>query len=206
MKTSLTVVLPVHNGEHRLRQNVREMLEIASDLTKRFSILIVDDGSTDDTYELACELAAEFPQVSVLRQAVQSGLGAALSAARKHIDADVVVVHDGTNDLSPEQIYKLWHQYHDRSFGERETAHRLDSSELAATHRALERAHRNLLGFSLMPSLGQTLDESTTDGNVHGEIWRQDAGAGRRAKNVGSIPKLPRPNFLQSISNFAWGE
>ena len=54
---SLTIVLPVHNGESRLAASVTEMLELASDLTSRFSIMIVDDGSTDDTSAVAEELS-----------------------------------------------------------------------------------------------------------------------------------------------------
>ena len=57
MNKSLTIVLPVHNGESKLRSCVREILEVASDMTSAFGILIVDDGSTDATYEVAEELS-----------------------------------------------------------------------------------------------------------------------------------------------------
>ena len=50
---SLTIVLPVHNGESRLTQFAGEILELASELTPHFSILVVDDGSTDDTSAVA---------------------------------------------------------------------------------------------------------------------------------------------------------
>ena len=58
---SLTVVLPVYNGETRLRKSVNEILELASELTSKFGVLIIDDGSNDATYEVAEELAAHFP-------------------------------------------------------------------------------------------------------------------------------------------------
>src|SRR3990172_7759911 len=77
LNKSLTIVLPVHNAESRLRTNVRELLELASELTAKFGVLIIDDGSTDATYEVAEELAAHFPQVSVRRHRQCRGLGAA---------------------------------------------------------------------------------------------------------------------------------
>src|SRR5687767_10572113 len=78
---SLTVVLPVYNGETRLRKNVSEILELASELTTRFGVLIIDDGSNDATYEVAEELAAHFPQVKVHRQRHRRGLGSAIDYA-----------------------------------------------------------------------------------------------------------------------------
>src|SRR3954462_3394156 len=67
LNKSLTVVLPVHNGETRLRKSVHEVLELASELTSKFGVLIIDDGSNDATYEVAEELAARYPQVTVRR-------------------------------------------------------------------------------------------------------------------------------------------
>ena len=43
LNKSLTVVLPVHNGETRLRKSVNEILELASELTSKFGVLIIDD-------------------------------------------------------------------------------------------------------------------------------------------------------------------
>ena len=61
----LTIVLPVYNGESRLAELRHQMLELASDLTSHFSIMIVDDGSTDDTSAVAKELSTQYPQVTV---------------------------------------------------------------------------------------------------------------------------------------------
>ena len=58
---SLTIVLPVYNNESQLAPCVGQMLDLASDLTSRFAIMIVDDGSTDDTSNVAQELAREVP-------------------------------------------------------------------------------------------------------------------------------------------------
>ncbi len=107
---SLTVVLPVYNGESRLASCVTQMLELASDLTSQFSIMIVDDGSTDDTSAVAQELSTRYPQVTVQRQRHRSGLGPIISMVRRRVDSDVVIVHDGVTPIDPVKVRRLWRQ------------------------------------------------------------------------------------------------
>jgi glycosyltransferase involved in cell wall biosynthesis len=54
-------------------------------------VVVVDDGSTDDTPAVLAELAA--PDLTVLRQA-NRGKGAAIRAAIPHVTGDVVVIQD----------------------------------------------------------------------------------------------------------------
>ena len=48
----------------------------------RMKVLVVDDGSTDDSFETATELSIEYPQVRVLRRTGQGGLAEALRQIR----------------------------------------------------------------------------------------------------------------------------
>jgi glycosyltransferase involved in cell wall biosynthesis len=70
---SLTFVLPAHDNELQLRRDVVRMLEVASETTNQFTLLNIDDGSTDDLFEVVSELAAGFLQISVGQHAVQPG-------------------------------------------------------------------------------------------------------------------------------------
>jgi GT2 family glycosyltransferase len=57
----LTIVIPVHNR----RQLTRTCLEsLGNQIDRDFNIIVVDDGSTDGTFEM---LAGEFPEVTVLK-------------------------------------------------------------------------------------------------------------------------------------------
>jgi hypothetical protein len=100
----LTVVLPMYNFERQLRQSVSEVLELANTFTHEFSILIFDNGSTDDTYEAACELACTYPQIRVLRHSVRQGLGKVLEIVRSSYTMEMVVVHDGVSPISMSQL------------------------------------------------------------------------------------------------------
>jgi dolichol-phosphate mannosyltransferase len=82
----LSLVIPAYNESAGIRAAVAEADAALSALGIRHEILIVDDGSSDDTYALACAAARGRARVRVLRHARNRGYGAALrtgfSAAR----------------------------------------------------------------------------------------------------------------------------
>jgi cellulose synthase/poly-beta-1,6-N-acetylglucosamine synthase-like glycosyltransferase len=93
VKTSLGIVLPVCNVEATLRRNVQYLLEIIPDLVARFELMIVDDGSTDQTDEIAQDLAREYPQIRVVRHNQPQGLEASIESALPHLASEAVYVH-----------------------------------------------------------------------------------------------------------------
>lgn len=98
MNQTLSVVLPVHNAETTLTRQVRDLLELLADWQTRFEILIVDDGSTDQTPECAQELAREYPQLRLLRNGRRQGKYSAIRRGLRSSQGEVVLVHD---DSSP---------------------------------------------------------------------------------------------------------
>ncbi|MCG8449766.1 MAG: glycosyltransferase [Pirellulales bacterium] len=107
MDKSLTVVLPMHNGERHLRSAVLDLLDLAHELALAMELVVVDDASTDETYETACELARVYPQLTVLRQSVRQGLSAALTLVRNHLSPQIVVVHDGISAIHANELRAL---------------------------------------------------------------------------------------------------
>ena len=74
----LSYFFPVHNEAANLRGLVEEALETLPGLAETFEIVIVDDGSKDETPRLADELAAAHPQVRAVHHPTNLGYGAAL--------------------------------------------------------------------------------------------------------------------------------
>jgi len=156
----LTIVLPVYNFERKLRASVLEVLELAHSFTHDFSLVIVDDGSLDETYEAAFELARTYPQMKVLRQPARQGLGRVLEMVRNNLAAEMVVVHDGISPIDVDQLETLLNSSEigrvelaaesmrdatgQGSCGSRRMA------SLRTLHDDVEHAHRRLTGFCWM--------------------------------------------------------
>lgn len=211
MAQSLTLVLPVHNAEATLPRQVDELLTIAAELTPRFELLVIDDGSNDDTFEIASELAARFPQIRVSRHANHRGLGPTLRALRGRVRSDVVIVQDGASLLDTEQVRRLWIEKTGQQF-------RLDTSLSASTydvsaadlhapasvHSAMAAAHRRLGPHELLPDDDSKTMEAISAAAVPSPVSMRDV---RRGQNgIGSIPLLPVADFLTSVTEFALGE
>ena len=79
MKASLSVLIPVHNAQSTVGDAIGRLLEILPELTNRFEIIVIDDGSSDATCEVADDWARHYPQVRFFRQATLSGWQAAIA-------------------------------------------------------------------------------------------------------------------------------
>ena len=108
MDQSLSVILHVHNAETTLARQIHELLEVLPDLTSRFEVLIVNDGSTDHTEEIAYDLAREFPQLQVARHACRRGPAGAVETGLEHTSGDILLVPEGQASLSSRELQRLW--------------------------------------------------------------------------------------------------
>jgi len=108
LERSLSVLLPVYNLQSRLSAMVRETLEVLSELTRRFEVVIIDDGSTDATIEVADELATHYPQVRIFRHAVHLGRAAAIRTGLDRSTGEIILLQDADGRLPIDEVHKLW--------------------------------------------------------------------------------------------------
>jgi hypothetical protein len=104
---SLSVLLPVQNVQATLHGDVQRVLEVLPELTREFELLIVDDGSTDATYEVACEFARDYPQVKLIRHAQSLGWSASVAREVKQASGDFIIIHSG-GVVQASDIAGLW--------------------------------------------------------------------------------------------------
>lgn len=91
----VTVVVPAYNEGDRIGPVVRE-------LTQMYRVLVVDDGSTDNT---ASE--AENAGATVLRQPQNTGYVAALKRGFQAVTSEVVVTFDADGEHRPDDIERV---------------------------------------------------------------------------------------------------
>jgi len=92
---ALSYFFPAHNEAANLRGLVEEALETLPGLADAFEIVIVDDGSKDDTPAIADELAAAHPEVRAVHHPVNLGYGAALRSGFAAASHDHLAFTDG---------------------------------------------------------------------------------------------------------------
>lgn len=76
--TSLSIVLPAYNEEQVIGQTVSDVLDVVPTWTQDFEVIVVDDGSKDQTTAIVATLIIRDPRVRLVKHEVNYGYGAAL--------------------------------------------------------------------------------------------------------------------------------
>ncbi len=188
LEPSVTVVLPVHNVEATLHGTVQEILDVLPDLTHRFDVLIVDDGSTDGTREIAHDLARDYPQVRVCSRGSRLGRAAAIHAALEQSQGEVVLLHEEDQGTPIDAIHRLWQSIAERALTLDPPQAVLSTAGIRA--RISSRAPRP--GFRVITAAAAPLP---------------DGAAAHGARSAQSDAGKPRgPNYLGQTKRFALDE
>lgn len=168
----LSVVMPVYNEEATLREILRRVTAVP--IPKE--IIVVDDGSTDETRRLLGEIEAEgLPDVPgasnklrVIYQPVNQGKGAALQTGFAAANGDVVVVQDADLEYDPAEYPVLIGPILD---GRADAVY--GSRFLGAPHRVLFFWH--MVGNTLLTTLSNMLTNlNLTDMETGAKAFRAD--------------------------------
>lgn len=113
MSASVSFILPVHNAQNWLVKKTEMLLEELSGLAREFQLIIVDDGSTDDTHSVALELTTEFPQVHLIRQPLPYGRQAAERYGLSIATGKFVFIPADSATVSGRDLHHIWKARHD---------------------------------------------------------------------------------------------
>jgi glycosyltransferase involved in cell wall biosynthesis len=103
----LSVVIPLFNEAENVRDLHAQLTASLEAFGRSYEIILVDDGSTDDTVPRLLAIEAQDPRVRVLSLRRNFGQTAAFSAGFDHARGEVVVTADGDLQNDPQDIPRL---------------------------------------------------------------------------------------------------
>ena len=104
MQPELSIVIPVHNESPNIKPLYEELTQTLGQYGRAYELLIVDDGSTDDTFEQLAALQARDPLLRVIRFRRNFGQTAAFAAGIAAARGRLVVTSDGDLQNDPRDI------------------------------------------------------------------------------------------------------
>ncbi len=109
LKEKVSIVIPAYNEAERIEQNLEEVVKTFNEFGCSWEIILLDDGSTDDTFEKALELSKKYPgQIIAKKNPLNLGKGRAIKKAMHYIRGDYIVFLDADMDLHPLQVQTLF--------------------------------------------------------------------------------------------------
>jgi glycosyltransferase involved in cell wall biosynthesis len=101
---SLSVIVPAYNEQRTIGKLFHAIFHA---LPSVYEVIVVDDGSTDKTAEIAFEYSQLYPRVRVIKLGKNHGKTGALKAGFAASTGDIVIVQDADLEYDPEDIFAL---------------------------------------------------------------------------------------------------
>ncbi len=100
-----TIVIPAYNEEENISKTILSALKLDYP-KKKLKIVIVNDGSTDDTLKIARKFEKKYSNVKVINQK-NIGKGASLNKVLKHTNTDLFIVFDSDSRIEKSALKKI---------------------------------------------------------------------------------------------------
>lgn len=103
---AFTIIVPSYNERDSIGQVIESLLTCLKE-SAPYELIVVDDGSTDGSAEIAGRLAQRYPHVQVITHPYNRGYGAALKTGIRRMSTDLVVITDADSTYPNECIPAL---------------------------------------------------------------------------------------------------
>jgi glycosyltransferase involved in cell wall biosynthesis len=108
MQPDISVVIPLYNEEESLPELVAWIEKVCAENGYSHEVIMIDDGSTDNSWNVVKELADKYPAVKAIKFQRNYGKSPALYEGFKAASGNVVITMDADLQDSPDEIPELY--------------------------------------------------------------------------------------------------
>lgn len=112
-KDNISVIIPAYNESARILKTLSRIDEYLHDRFENFEIIVVNDGSLDDTGDKVLEAKEKIPAIKYLSYQPNKGKGYALRQGVTRSTSDIVLISDADLSTPIEEMEKLLIYYED---------------------------------------------------------------------------------------------
>jgi glycosyltransferase involved in cell wall biosynthesis len=105
--SSLSVFFPAYNEQDSIGKLTETIVHVLQEVGCEYEVIIINDGSSDRTGEVADELARRHPRVRVIHHEKNRGYGAALKTGFTRAKNDYIVYTDGDGQFDIRELKKF---------------------------------------------------------------------------------------------------
>jgi dolichol-phosphate mannosyltransferase len=111
----LSIIAPMYNEAKNVNSTIASIAQLLRTFEKPWELLLIDDGSTDNTLEIARKAEEEIDNLRVISYPVNQGRGKALRTGFEHAKGKYVITIDFDLSYSPDHILLIYEQLVDPS-------------------------------------------------------------------------------------------
>ena len=112
----ISVVIPLLNEAESLPELTEWIDKVMKENNYSFEIVLVDDGSTDNSWEVIENLKKDYPEIKAIKFRRNYGKSAGLNEAFSQVNGDVVITMDADLQDSPDEIPELYKMIKEEGF------------------------------------------------------------------------------------------